>query len=129
MKLYVSETAECRLTDLEWAFALRLAQQYEWQPDGTESPRHAGGAQSTPPEQFNGSYVDPQSQRIHADDCDRLADALEKGLLESLFQQEAYLAPEARDRWSALIAFLRTAASRKGLFLIADGGMPSDDEL
>jgi len=118
MKLYASEVAESHLSSLEWALALRLAGQYQWQPAGTGPPRHAGGAETTPEEDWNGSYVNPVCQRMHPEDCDGLADALEKGLLEAMFKQEIYLDHEARDAWSSLIGFLRTAASQQGLFLV-----------
>lgn len=127
MKLYESEIAECQLGNLEWALALRLAQKYDWRPAGTDPPRHAGGAESSPEEDWNESYVAPRCQRMHAEDCDRLADALERGFLEAIYRQESFLNPEARDAWSALIAFLRTAASRRGLFLVADDESPDQE--
>ncbi len=120
MRLYDPINGMRQLSGLEWVLALRLAQQYEWQPAGTESPRHGPAAPSAAEEDWHGSYVCPQGQRIRPQDCDNLADALEKGFLEAIYRQQLYLDHDGRDLWSSLIAFLRTAASEQGLALVAD---------
>ena len=44
-----------------------------------------------------------------------------------MFKQELYLDHEARDTWSGLIGFLRTAASEHGLFLVGDDESPAEE--
>ena len=124
MKLYASETNERCLSSLEWAFSLRLALLYDWQPAGTGPPSEGQAVKASTPAHWNGGYGTPQCQRMYPPDCDGLADALEKGLLEAMFKEKLYLDVAGLDNWSGLIAFLRTAASEHGLFLVADDEPP-----
>ncbi len=121
MKLYASETVERSLSSLEWVFALRLALLYDWKPAGTGPPNEGRDPETSPPkEHWNGNYGTPQCQRMFADDCDGLADALERGLLEAMFKEKLYLDVVGLDTWSGLIGFLRKVGSQHGLFVVPD---------
>ncbi|MBN2475904.1 MAG: hypothetical protein JXB62_14930 [Pirellulales bacterium] len=127
MKLYDLATGVRWLSSLEWALALRLAQTYGWEPAGSEAPREDANAGRFLYEDWDGSYIEPEGQRILPDDCGTLADALERGFLEAIYRRKLYLGEDGMEQWSSLIAFCRDAASKQGLQILADRGFLADE--
>ncbi len=70
------------LLNLEWHLILSLAEDFGWEPVGTEAPSFAGTEYFVPESEWDGSYGERMGQVVTGNDTENIAAALEKALPE-----------------------------------------------